>query len=1065
MPETNPAPGHSHTYTSTGEDGRDVTAGFPCGTCDKSVSSFDRGVACEGCGQWFHAPCQSIGNSTYSRLGDSDVIWRCLICDCANYSCTAFDLHDVSRSSLTLSLDATLSSPTASSLKPLHSSTPTRQDRRHSNKQLARPLRFLNVNARSCIKNLPGLLNLIDTTKPDIIFVTETRLAPDIKDAEILPPNYKAYRCDRNRFGGGCLIAIASHLSHQPVPELSVQGCELVFAKIKLNGTKDIIVGTYYKPDDGDVASLELFETAMKRIRPMSAYIVVGGDFNFPSFDWSTNSLKSPCVHQSLHLRFLDFLYDHNLHQMVTFPTRDNNTLDLFVTDHPTLVPRVEPVPGISDHLAVFMEFQVQPERRNVTNRQVPCYRRANWTAMHSEANDLASKIKNSFTPKDNVENIWACFKDGLKEIIKQHVPHITPKAKYGKPWVDAKSKGLIRKRDRAFKRWKKSRDPDHLAELKLLKRQVQRQLRRNYWTFTSNMFEDNEDSGGADKKKFWAYVKSQKTESTNVSPLKVNGQLITDPKAQAETLNQQFRSVFSEHLPCSPEDFQKKTGLSLDTGGPTCSSIKVEEKGVRKLLKNLKTKKAPGPDGISPRFLKELADEIAPILTLIFQSSLDSGVVPLDWRTASVAPIFKKGERYRPENYRPISLTSVPGKILEHIIVHNIMNFVEQNNILCKEQHGFRKQRSCISQLIGLMDDITNCRDRGKQVDMVVMDFAKAFDKVSHSLLCYKLQHYGIQGDINRWIRSFLADRRQAVVVDGTSSSYVAVESGVPQGSVLGPCLFLLFINDLPNGLSSTARLFADDTACHKEITSSADQIQLQHDLDNLATWEQKWQMAFHPEKCEVLHFGSKYKKTYMLRDHPLKCRSESKYLGVTISTDLSWKKHTQNVSSKANKTLGFLRRNVKTDSINIKECAYKTFVRPQLEYAAAVWDPYRASDKSLIDKVQRRAARWVVNDYRSTSSVTKIHQKLGWDTLEERRKSSRLSTLLAYHHGNLTINSNSLPQSQLPRHNTRRSHPQRYLIETWHRDYRKFSFFPWTIIDFNSLPQEVISASVVSH
>ena len=232
-------------------------------------------------------------------------------------------------------------------------------------------------------------------------------------------------------------------------------------------------------------------------------------------------------------------------------------------------------------------------------------------------------------------------------------------------------------------------------------------------------------------------------------------------------------------------------------------------------------------------------------------------------------------------------------------------------------------------------MDEISYSREKGKQVDMLIMDFAKAFDKVSHSLLTHKLQHYGITGHINSWIQNFLSDRKQAVVVDGATSSFVPMESGVPQGSVLGPCLFLLYINDLPKGLNSTARLFANDTACQKNINVVADQHDLQRDLEKLADWEERWMMSFHPSKCEALHFGKRLRTTYHLHGHPLKTPDETKYLGVTISTDLTWKRHIANVVNKANKTLGFLRRNLKVGAISTKQQAYKALVRPQLEYA----------------------------------------------------------------------------------------------------------------------------------
>ena len=349
----------------------------------------------------------------------------------------------------------------------------------------------------------------------------------------------------------------------------------------------------------------------------------------------------------------------------------------------------------------------------------------------------------------------------------------------------------------------------------------------QSYWAYTERLIEEDENT--STKKKFWSYVKAKRTETSGVAPLKVDGKLVTGAKERAEVLNQQFQSAFSKKSSCTAEDFQARTNLSVDREGPKCDSITISEAGVRKLLMQLEPSKAPGPDGISPRLLKHLADELAPALTLLYQSSISTGTVPQDWRTAHVTPVYKKGERYRAENYRPISLTSVPCKVLEHIVVSSVMNFVEDNNIICQEQHGFRKRRSCESQLIGFVDEVTDDLEKGKQTDVLIMDFSKAFDKVSHSLLIHKLSHYGITGQVTQWINNFLSDRRQSVLVEGALSTYVAVESGVPQGSVLGPSLFLLYINDLPCNLNSVARLFADDTLCHKTVSSPDDQHALQ--------------------------------------------------------------------------------------------------------------------------------------------------------------------------------------------------------------------------------------------
>ena len=280
----------------------------------------------------------------------------------------------------------------------------------------------------------------------------------------------------------------------------------------------------------------------------------------------------------------------------------------------------------------------------------------------------------------------------------------------------------------------------------------------------------------------------------------------------------------------------------------PILDNVDISSKGVVKLLNNLQPGKAPGPDNISLRVLKELAEEVAPILTMIFQSSVDTGTVPADWKTANVTPLFKKGEKYDAANYRPVSLTCICCKLLEHIMTTTIMGHLEGHGILCDQQHGFRKKRSCETQLLEFTDELINNMAKGAQTDIQILDFSKAFDRVNHSLLVHKLYHYGVRGTLNRWISDFLRDRKQAVVINGAKSDFINVESGVPQGSVLGPCLFLVYINVLPNRLTSSARLFADDTAVYSMVSSSEDQTCLQQDLNQLSEWEKSWDMAFHP-------------------------------------------------------------------------------------------------------------------------------------------------------------------------------------------------------------------------
>ena len=262
---------------------------------------------------------------------------------------------------------------------------------------------------------------------------------------------------------------------------------------------------------------------------------------------------------------------------------------------------------------------------------------------------------------------------------------------------------------------------------------------------------------------------------------------------------------------------------------------IQISTDGIVKLLKELILQKAPGPDCITATILKTCAEQVAPLLQQIFQKSLDTGELPLDWQKANVTPIFKTGNRSDPANYRPVSLTSIPCKMLEHIIHTNIMRHLEQYKVLNDEQHGFRRGRSCETQLALSVNDLAKVLGRQSQADVVIMDFSKTFDLVPHQRLLSKLCHYGITGKLHNWMQNFLTMRTQQVVLEGVSSSSITVTSGVPQWMVLGPLLFILYLNDLPEGISSQVRLLADDCILYREINTLIDCQDLQKDINTL--------------------------------------------------------------------------------------------------------------------------------------------------------------------------------------------------------------------------------------
>ena len=309
---------------------------------------------------------------------------------------------------------------------------------------------------------------------------------------------------------------------------------------------------------------------------------------------------------------------------------------------------------------------------------------------------------------------------------------------------------------------------------------------------------------------------------------------------------------------------------------------------------------------------------------------------------------------------------------------------------------------------------------------------------------LLHKLHQHGARGNTLSWIKAFLTGRSQTVVLEGESSSEIPVNSGVPQGSVIGPLLFLLHINDLPENIHSQVRLFADDTAIYITVNNHSDSDILQQDLDTLQTWECLWDMDFNPSKCQVLHISKSRhpaQHIYMLHGQALEAMDHAKYLGVNISKDLSWNTHINRISTNANRTLGFLKRNIKTKNTTIRTAAYQTLVRPQIEYTSTVWSPFTQTYINKIEMVQRRAVRWVnSNTYASVSSML---DSLGWRSLEDRRADAR--PILFY---KIVYNLVAVPLPQYINHPvrmTRHMHPlQLQPVTTNIRSFR-WPLFSW--------------------
>ena len=650
--------------------------------------------------------------------------------------------------------------------------------------------------------------------------------------------------------GGGVFILVKKIYTSSEI-KIDTQ-CELLFVDLKLKDQKNVKIGCFYRPPWSTEEYMEDFQKVLQSIDMQRGNdIWVGGDFNFPGIDWDNMKTLPNNPSSNLSEILLETIGDHLLTQVLNHPTRKDNILDLFFTSNPNLINRTITAPPLTsdtDHDIVFIDINTCASVPKKTPTTKFLYNKADWDAMKKE-------MSNYILPNTSVQHQWDHLQSFLQNSMKQFIPTKVSRPQKHRPWITRELITDTHRRDRAYAAWKRTKSEEKHQIFLKLRSMCQRKIRKAHKEYLRTIF-DSDSSPDGDKtaanKRFWTYIKSKKKDPCSVSPLRSEGVLISDAPGKSNILNNQYCSVFTnEDTTNIPSKGPSQT--------PDIPAIKVSVNGVKTLLQELKPHKASGPDNISPRVLKELSDPLNKPLAEFFQNSIDAGIVPVQWKKAIVSAIFKKGYKHRAANYRPVSLTAVFSKLCEHIIAKSMMNHLEQHDLLCDNQHGFRRMRSCETQLIQFVDELARHLHKGKQVDVAVMDFSKAFDVVPHKRLLSKLDFYGIWGCTLNWIDAFLSDRIQQVVIDGEFSDVAPVTSDVPQGSVLGPILFLCFINDMPESVSSQCRLFADDSIIYREISIVNDCTSLQHDLDALEKWEGTWGMSFNPSKCNVIHVSRK--------------------------------------------------------------------------------------------------------------------------------------------------------------------------------------------------------------
>jgi len=497
--------------------------------------------------------------------------------------------------------------------------------------------------------------------------------------------------------------------------------------------------------------------------------------------------------------------------------------------------------------------------------------------------------------------------------------------------------------------------------------------------------------------------------------------------------------------------------------------SVRFPQETVYKKLIDLKPHSAPGADNITPLFLKACATEVSLPLSLIFEKSMEEGRLPPIWKKMNITPIHKGGRQEIPENYRPINVSSIPCKVKESIIKDALLLHLTQNELLLSSQHGFVPGRSCTTNLLMYLNEVTTALDAGIPYDVILLDFRRAFDVVPFEHMLSHLEAHGVGVQLLAWMRNWTEQRKQRVVLNGHCSDWADVISSVVQGSVLGPILFIIFINSMDFAIkdpNTNIFKYADDSKIGRHIRNEADAKTLQSSLDEVCKWDEKSGMQLHPAKSVVLHFGyNNPRHEYTIAGEPVSNSGVAKDLGVLVNEQCTPRDHVNKVIKKGNQILGQLKRTIISRDPIVFPRIFKTYVRPILETAAPAWCPLAKGEIERLEKVQRRATKLIPTI--SSKPYEERYTLCNLPTLEERRARGDMIQTFKILNGFTNIQPSKLFKFTKDRHelNTRNSATNALVPERSRLDIRK-SFFANRIVEqWNDLPPDVRNAESVNH